>query len=135
MPDKDPRLLVVDDLEAEMIARTLQVKGYQVEMAMSAAEALAMIVPGRYTLFLLDGAMPVMDGFTLARRLRKQGYGEPIIFVTAYMDDMTGPHARFVGNAEVVRKPIEPAALFAAVEAALRPKVEVMTVPASNEVH
>jgi DNA-binding response OmpR family regulator len=134
MPAK-PRILVVDDLESEMIGRMLRLKGYEVDMATSAEEALAMITPGYYSLFMLDGAMPEMDGFTLARRLREMGYREPVIFVTAFESEMTGPHAAFIGNAQVLPKPIDPPDFYATVATTLEVEIGAVMMPETDEIH
>lgn len=115
------RILVVDDLESKLISVMLErFGGYEVDTAESAQAALALVLHNSYDLFVLDGSMPEMDGFTLAEILRRQGLKRPIIFVTAHMDIVTRPHAEAVGACAVVEKPFEQEELLGAARKALQ---------------
>ncbi|HEX8708040.1 MAG TPA: response regulator [Pyrinomonadaceae bacterium] len=117
---QNKRILVVDDLESEIIVMSLRhFGGYVADAALSAEEALALVAKQHYDLFLLDGSMPKMDGFTLAGELRARGHSQPIIFVTAHMDNITRPHAAHVGASGVIEKPFDPQLLIDRVSAAL----------------
>jgi signal transduction histidine kinase/DNA-binding NarL/FixJ family response regulator len=86
-----PRLLVVDDhpVNREVLARQLELLGFEADMAADGAEGLALWREGRHRLALVDLHMPVMDGLDLARAIRRaeaQAPGGPrttIIAVTA----------------------------------------------------
>lgn len=116
------RVLVVDDLESEMIALMLRHEGFEVERAESADEAEA-LAPGGYDCFLLDGAMPRVDGFTLARRLVAAGYTAPIVFATAFGDEITRQHASAIGAFAVIEKPLAPDVLAETVGRAIASRV------------
>lgn len=80
------RILVVDDEETlcEALQFNLEVEGYEVDVAYSAEEALAMDIKS-YSLILLDVMMSEMSGFKMARLLKKDPATAdiPIIFCTA----------------------------------------------------
>lgn len=67
-----PPILVVDDsLTTRMLEQSiLESAGYEVELAVSAEEALARARRRRHGLFLVDIEMPGMDGFELVERTR-----------------------------------------------------------------
>lgn len=67
-----PPLLVVDDsLTTRMLEQSiLESAGYEVEVATSAEEALAMVRERAYGLLLVDVEMPGMDGFAFVATLR-----------------------------------------------------------------
>ncbi|WP_137176278.1 PAS-domain containing protein [Roseomonas sp. AR75] len=86
-----PRLLVVDDhpVNREVLARQLELLGFQADMAEDGAQALALWRAARHRLALVDLHMPVMDGLDLARAIRREEAAQPgaartaIIAVTA----------------------------------------------------
>lgn len=55
-------------------------------MASSGAEALARVPALQPDLVLVDIAMPEMDGFELARRLKSQGIPPRVVMVTIHDD-------------------------------------------------
>jgi len=65
-------VLVVDDsLTTRMLERSiLESSGYDVDLAVSAEDALERLRDTRYALILVDVEMPGMDGFTFVERLR-----------------------------------------------------------------
>jgi PAS domain S-box-containing protein len=67
------KILVVDDNQdaAQGLATLLRLDGYEVLVAHDGAEALAIAERERPALVLLDLGLPGMDGFEVARRLRR----------------------------------------------------------------
>jgi CheY-like chemotaxis protein len=65
-------VLVVDDdpKVADTLARWLRNAGHRVEIASDGASAIAEVVRSRPEIVLLDIAMPKIDGYEVARRLR-----------------------------------------------------------------
>jgi len=82
-----PRVLVVDDsLTTRMLEQgILESAGYEVDLAVSAEEALARTSQRRYALFVVDVEMPGMDGFEFVARTRADPdlRGTPAILVTS----------------------------------------------------
>jgi signal transduction histidine kinase/CheY-like chemotaxis protein len=84
------RLLVAEDsaVNQQLIAFHLRRAGASVTLANNGSVALelveqAMAVGTPFDVLISDMQMPEMDGYTLARRLRAQGIGLPIIALTA----------------------------------------------------
>lgn len=67
----EPVLVIDDSLTTRMLERSvLESAGYEVDLAASALEGLAMARKRRYGLFLLDIEMPDVDGFGFMERTR-----------------------------------------------------------------
>jgi len=82
-PFASRRILVVDDAPAaaETLASLLAAMGHQVRTALSAATALEMVRVERPEVVIADIAMPHMDGYELARRLRREPGLEHLLLV------------------------------------------------------
>ncbi|HZZ85473.1 MAG TPA: response regulator [Anaeromyxobacteraceae bacterium] len=82
-----PPILVVDDsLTTRMLEQSiLESAGYEVELAVSAEEALEKAHQRRYGLFVVDVEMPGMDGFEFVRTTRAdpRTAATPAILVTS----------------------------------------------------
>ncbi|HLH39293.1 MAG TPA: EAL domain-containing protein [Bryobacteraceae bacterium] len=81
------RLLLVDEdaKNREMLSRRLIHRGYEVDVAESAARAIEKIGSAQYDLVLLDSAMPGMNGLNLLKLLRATcaSANLPAVMVTA----------------------------------------------------
>jgi CheY-like chemotaxis protein len=82
----EPRVLVVDDDPdiATMLVRALSRRGFVMETAASADEALERIAKSRFDAALVDLVMPGRDGKDLAAALRERVPGLPIGLLTGY---------------------------------------------------
>ncbi len=77
-------LIVEDDYPLRKIVSTiLKEDGYEVEQAEDGEEGLFMATSAEYDLLILDIMMPGMDGYSLIRKLRKEGIHSPTLFLTA----------------------------------------------------
>jgi len=66
-----PILVVDDSLTTRMLEQSiLESAGYEVELAVSAEDALVKLASGTYAMMLVDVEMPGMDGFSLVAELR-----------------------------------------------------------------
>jgi len=66
-----PVLVVDDSMTTRMLEQSiLESAGYEVDVAVSAEEALEILRHKRYALILVDVEMPGMDGFTFIERIR-----------------------------------------------------------------
>lgn len=79
------KILVVDDEQAvrESLRRSLGFNGYDVLLAPDGAEAIAIVHDENPDIMVLDVNMPNMDGLEVCRTLRSEGWGRPILMLTA----------------------------------------------------
>jgi CheY-like chemotaxis protein len=77
------RILVVDDNRdaLESLARLLQLIGHEVYQAPDGLQALALAAEKQPDLVMLDIGMPGMDGYEVARRIRAEPWGQPMVLV------------------------------------------------------
>ncbi len=108
----EARVLVVDDSEVnrEVALEALNRFGIRGETANDGQAALNMIAAGSYDLVLMDGSMPVMDGFEATRRLRAREGSDlamrlPIIALTAHVVGAAATAWREAGMDGVLHKP------------------------------
>ena len=124
--NKPPRILVVDDNEAnrDILMTRLGAHGYELAQAADGEEALAKAKSLHPDLILLDVMMPKIDGVEVCRQLKSDPAMPftPIVLVTAKSDTkdiVTGLEA---GADEYLTKPIDQPALVARVKSMLRIK-------------
>ena len=122
-----PKLLVVDDQPIN-IQVMHQVFGgdYQVFMATSGEQALAICRDNPPDLVLLDIVMPGIDGFEVCTRLKANDAtcDIPVIFVTAHTDAAQETHGLSLGAVDFIAKPVNPAVVRARVKTQLTLKFQ-----------
>ena len=116
------RLLLVEDDPriAGPVARALEEAGYRVVRAGDGETGLAEARSGGFGVLVLDVMLPGMDGFELARRLRAEGVGSPIVFLTARGDLDDRVHGLDLGGDAYLVKPFELPELLATLRAVVR---------------
>ncbi|WP_392891370.1 response regulator transcription factor [Streptomyces sp. LN699] len=123
-------LLAEDDASiSEPLARALRREGYEVEVREDGPTALdaglqggvdLAGLQGGVDLVVLDLGLPGMDGLEVARRLRAEGHGFPILVLTARADEVDTVVGLDAGADDYVTKPFRLAELLARVRALLR---------------
>lgn len=85
MEQKKAKILYVeDDLALSYVTKdNLELRGYEVAFEKDGKSGLNAFSHNDFDLCLLDVMLPEMDGFTLARKIRKKDHNIPIIFLTA----------------------------------------------------
>ena len=121
--DTDLRVFVVDDdlVIREVLSTTLD--GVCLVQTFASAESCLDALAGeRPDLFLLDVAMPGMDGFALCRRLKDDWDTQdiPVIFVSASDDPETRLLCYEAGGEDFIQKPFDPAELLSKINVASR---------------
>jgi len=123
IPKFDPPLnvLAVDDDATNLlvIEKMLKPYGCMVEKAASGQEALNKVWKKLPDVILLDGMMPGMDGFEVARRLKADFSTQhiPIVFMTGLTETEHVVAAFAAGGADYVTKPIRPPEVLARIAA------------------
>ncbi len=106
------RVLVVEDMEdvARSLRMLLELWGYDVRVVSDGPAALPAYRDFRPDVVLLDIGLPGMDGYEVARQIRREpGGGRPFILaVTGYGQDEDKRRAREAGFDEHMTKPIDP---------------------------
>src|SRR5579864_6356115 len=122
------QILVVDDDRnlRKIIQANLELAGFEITAVPNGADALRVLDSMQPDLVVLDVMMPVMDGYEVARRIRRHPSNThvPIIMLTAkgeVDDKLAGFDA---GADDYMTKPFGPQELLARVKAKIR-RVEV----------
>lgn len=116
------KILVIEDekLLADSIRTLLTQKGFEVEVAYDGDTGAEYAQLGIYDLLILDVMMPGMNGYEVARRVRAQKCGTPILMLTARSgleDRITGLDS---GADYYLPKPFDTRELLACINALLR---------------
>src|SRR5688572_8129655 len=110
--DDKVNILVVDDLPDKRLAFqvVLEELGQNLIMASSGADALRELLQHDFAVILLDVNMPDIDGIETAELIRQHGKTRhtPIIFVTAYADEMQTARGYQLGAVDYILSPIVP---------------------------
>ncbi len=114
-----PKILLVEDNEMnrDMLCRRLRRRGYDVEVAVDGGEAVEK-ASSNPDLMLLDMSLPVMDGWTVASKLKADGAtsGIPIIALTAHAMVGDREKALAAGCDDYETKPIDFPRLLAKID-------------------
>jgi signal transduction histidine kinase/DNA-binding response OmpR family regulator len=105
-------ILIVDDLPEKLLVLTsvLEELGQNLVTARSGEEALRRVLEYDFAVILLDVNMPGMDGLETAAliRRRKKSAHTPIIFITAFADEMHTAQGYSLGAVDYILSPVVP---------------------------
>ena len=109
--EADLRLIVTD---------TLRVQGYEVVAAVDGIDGLDKFIKYGADIVVADVMMPKMDGFSLARKIRRLSPTVPLLFLTAKstIDDIE--EGFNIGANDYLKKPFELRELIVRIKALLR---------------
>lgn len=113
-------ILVVDDLSEKHLSYQVALEdlGQAIVTVTSGEAALQMLLEQEFAVILLDVNMPGMSGLEAAAliRQRKKSRHTPIIFVTAFADDVQTSEGYSLGAVDYIMTPIVPEILRAKVK-------------------
>ncbi|KQT10880.1 hybrid sensor histidine kinase/response regulator [Ramlibacter sp. Leaf400] len=108
-------ILVVDDLQEKHIVfrSILDELGENIVSARSGKEALRYILEMEFAVILLDVNMPDIDGLETASLIRhyKKSAQTPIVFITAYVDELQAKRGYALGAVDYIPSPVVPEVL------------------------
>ena len=120
--DRRMKILIIEDekMLADSIKTMLESRGFQAEAVYDGETGADYAELGIYDLLILDVMMPKMDGYQVARKVRAQRCGTPILMLTARSsleDRIEGLNA---GADYYLTKPFDMRELMACINALLR---------------
>ena len=121
MSKKAHLLYVEDDESLSFVTKdTLEQAGYEVTYCSDGRKALDTIKGHRFDLCLLDVMLPEVDGFDVAKAIRKKDEHVPIIFLTAKSMKQDKIHGLTIGADDYITKPFSIEELLLKIEIFLR---------------
>lgn len=108
MKTAKPRILAIDDTPANLAVLTAVLgKDFELQVATSGTEGIAMAAAQAPDVILLDIMMPGIDGFETCRRLKadSQLCQIPVVFLTALSDQGAEMEGLSLGAIEYITKP------------------------------
>lgn len=130
-------VVIEDDLDiAQSIRYNLEREGgFQVRIASTGETGLRSVLEHPPSLIILDINLPLMNGFEICRRLRREETTSqiPIIMLTARMDETDKVHGLSLGADDYITKPFSVRELIARVYAVLRRSEGESTAPVYDD--
>ncbi len=109
------RILLADDNQdaAELLARLLELSGHEVHIANTGTDALKLAYQHRPDTVILDIGMPGMNGYEVARNLRRDAWGAQatLIAITGWGGEQDKRQALDSGFDYHLSKPVDPSEL------------------------
>ena len=121
------RILIVEDEKrlADTLVQICEGQKYQAEAVYTGPDGLDYAAAGGYDAVVLDVMLPGMDGFAVARELRRRKVATPILMLTARDDVRDKVSGLDCGADDYMTKPFMPEELLARLRALTRRRGEV----------
>lgn len=114
-------LYVEDDESLSFVTRdNLEMKGYRITHCSNGRQALEALRQSSFDLCILDVMLPELDGFEIAREIRRLDQHTPIIFLTAKSLKEDRIHGLKLGADDYITKPFSIEELILKIEVFLR---------------
>lgn len=114
-------LLVEDDENLGIVLKDfLEMEGYSVTHCKDGKSGLETFLENSFNLAILDIMLPLMDGFSLAERIRKKNKNIPLIFLTAKSLKADKIRGFKIGADDYITKPFSTEELVLRINAVLR---------------
>jgi PAS domain S-box-containing protein len=117
------KLLMVDDdiVSRKIIQKIAARRGWTITTASNGQEAIKLCEQKRFDVIIMDAQMPVMDGYTATREIRKRekvkGIHTPIIAMTAFALESDREKCLESGMDDYVSKPVDIELLISMIKA------------------
>ena len=120
-------LIVEDDVRlASAVSKILEENNYQVDVVYDGQSGFDYAVTGIYDVVILDVMLPKMDGFEVAKQLRRANVDTPVLMLTARAQIPDKIEGLDSGADDYMTKPFSPAELLAHLRALTRRKGQVI---------
>jgi two-component system alkaline phosphatase synthesis response regulator PhoP len=118
----DKTILIVDedDLVHAQMHGALSRNGYKVISAKTGKEGLDTALKENPDLIVLEANLPELDGFSVCKSLRSEGFKNPIIFLTNRTSEIDAVIGLELGAQDYIRKPLQPKELLVRIEVQLK---------------
>lgn len=121
--NKNKILIAEDETDlAKALQKILEINSYSVSLAQNGKEALDILKENSFDVIVLDIMMPVMDGVTTLKNIRKIGLDTPIILLTAKSSTDDKVLGLDSGANDYITKPFETKELLARIRSLIRTK-------------
>lgn len=112
-------LLEDDDAIALGLCYSLQNEGYNVTLAKSVNEATEIVEKSDFALYILDLTLPDGSGYDVCKKIKSLG-DRPVIFLTAYDDEVNVVMGFDLGADDYITKPFRLKELLVRIKSVLR---------------
>lgn len=112
-------LLEDDDAIALGLCYSLQNEGYNVTLAKSVREATDIVEKNDFALYILDLTLPDGSGYDVCKKIKSIG-DRPVIFLTAYDDEVNVVMGFDLGADDYITKPFRLKELLVRIKSVLR---------------
>lgn len=112
-------LLEDDDAIALGLCYSLQNEGYNVTLAKSVSEATDIVEKNDFALYILDLTLPDGSGYDVCKKIKSIG-DRPVIFLTAYDDEVNVVMGFDIGADDYITKPFRLKELLVRIKSVLR---------------
>lgn len=114
-------ILIVEDNKNTQLLTSARLKPYfDIVCANDGAQAMDMVYAQPIDLIVSDIMMPNMDGYTLLKQLRSEGFQTPLILLTAKQEFNDMKEGFDLGTDDYITKPVNYAELLLRINALLR---------------
>lgn len=116
------KVLVVDDDDSIVIQlqNALSKNGYTLISSKNGKEGLELALKEKPDLVILEVTIPELDGFSICKSLRSEGFTNPIIFLTSKISEIDAVIGLELGAQDYIRKPLPLKELLTRVEVHLK---------------
>lgn len=116
------KILIIEDeaLLADSLKTLLELKGFETEVVYDGEDGAEYAETGVYDLLILDVMMPKLDGYQVARQVRRKRVTTPILMLTAKAEVQDRIEGLNAGADYYLTKPFDNQELLACINALLR---------------